>query len=233
MPPTIASRWTAVKTPCESCVNPPTESSRFILPRFSVSSLASPKTAHTSRAQPAAYLYRLGLAALIFPMVRSAFILAVQLVSGVLLVSFGWGFDVLSEFLRNPARAGLTVVVMAGVLASIFLRLDFKPLRRGSVPIGKQNLQLGVLFIASLFLLWFLPFADRRSILTLRHDYWRDLGLLLFCIGVSVRPRQRQRDEDSPAKPLSRFAFPDCGGGQIHDISVRLKVATAPPENAV
>ena len=120
-------------------------------------------------------------------MVRSAFILAVQIVSGVLLVSFGWGFDVLSEFLRNPARAGLTVVVMAGVLASIFLRLDFKPLRRGSVPIGKQNLQLGVLFIASLFLLWFLPFADRRSILTLRHDYWRDLGLLLFCIGVSVR----------------------------------------------
>jgi protein-S-isoprenylcysteine O-methyltransferase Ste14 len=120
-------------------------------------------------------------------MIRSAFILAVQLVPGVLLVSLGWGVNDLSGFLRNPARAGLTVVVIAAVLAAIFLRLDFQPLRKGPAPIGKQNLQLGVLFILSLSLLWFLPFADRRSILTLRHDYLRDLGLLLFCIGVTVR----------------------------------------------
>ncbi|MGA7629535.1 MAG: isoprenylcysteine carboxylmethyltransferase family protein, partial [Terriglobales bacterium] len=54
-------------------------------------------------------------------------------------------------------------------------------------PVGNQSFQLGVLVILSLSLLWFLPFADRRSILTLRQDYWRYLGLLLCCIGVAVR----------------------------------------------
>jgi protein-S-isoprenylcysteine O-methyltransferase Ste14 len=120
-------------------------------------------------------------------MSRSAFILAMQWLPGVLLVLLGWGFDDLPAFFLNAARSGLAAVVIAGVLTAVLLRLDVHPLRRGSTPVGNQSLQLGILLILSLYLLWFLPFADRRSILTLRHDCWRYLGLLLCCIGVTVR----------------------------------------------
>ena len=44
-----------------------------------------------------------------------------------------------------------------------------------------------VLLLLSLCLLWFLPFADRRHILTFRQEYWRYPGLLLCCIGIVVR----------------------------------------------
>ena len=118
---------------------------------------------------------------------RSALILGVQLLPGILLVLLGWGFDDLSAFFLNAARSGLVALVLAGVLTAVLIELDFNPLRKGSTPVGNQSLQLGVLLIMSLSLLWFLPFADRRSILTLRHDYWRYLGLLLCCIGVTAR----------------------------------------------
>jgi protein-S-isoprenylcysteine O-methyltransferase Ste14 len=120
-------------------------------------------------------------------MYRSAFILAVQVLPGILLVLLGWGFDDLPPFFLNPARSGLAAVVLAGVLAAVLLGLDFHPLRRGLTQVGNQSRQLGVLLILSLSLLWFLPFADRRNILTVRYDYWRYLGLLLCCSGVSVR----------------------------------------------
>ncbi len=126
-------------------------------------------------------------AALHLPMLRSAFLLAVQLVPGILLVLLGWGCDDLPAFFLNSARAGLAAVVLAGAATAVLLRLDFYPLRRGSTPKGNQSLQLGVLLILSLSLLWFLPFADRRNILTLRHNYWRYLGLMLCGIGVGVR----------------------------------------------
>jgi protein-S-isoprenylcysteine O-methyltransferase Ste14 len=120
-------------------------------------------------------------------MSRSGFILALQVLPGVLLVLLGWGFDDLSAILRNPAQAGLAAIALAGVAAAVFFRLDLHPLRRGSTPLGSQRLQLGVLLLLSLFLLWFLPFADRRKILTLQRDYWRYFGLLLCGIGVAVR----------------------------------------------
>jgi protein-S-isoprenylcysteine O-methyltransferase Ste14 len=120
-------------------------------------------------------------------MLRSGFILFIQLMPGIFLVMLGWGFDNLSALLLNPARGGLAVVALAGVAAVHLFGLDLRPLRRGSTPAGNQSLQLGVLLLLSLSLLWFLPFADRRNILTLKHSYWRYLGLLLCCIGVTVR----------------------------------------------
>jgi protein-S-isoprenylcysteine O-methyltransferase Ste14 len=121
-------------------------------------------------------------------MLRSGFFLfVVQLMPGFFLVMLGWGFDNLSALLLNPARGGLAVVALAGVAAVLLFGLDLRPLRRGSTPAGNQSLQLGVLLLLSLSLLWFLPFADRRSILTLKQSYWRYLGLLLCCIGVTVR----------------------------------------------
>ena len=87
----------------------------------------------------------------------------------------------------NPARAGFAAVTLAAVVTAAACNLNIHPLRRGSRPVGSQSLQLGALLLLSFALLWFLPFADRRQILTLRHEYWRYVGLLLYCIGVSVR----------------------------------------------
>ena len=120
-------------------------------------------------------------------MLRAIFILALQLLPSLLLVAFGWGFDDLSTFFLNPARGGLVALILAAGIAALFLGLDLQPIRIGSEPVGDQSLQLGVLLLLSLSLLWFLPFADRRRILTFKPNYWRYLGLLLCCVGVSVR----------------------------------------------
>jgi protein-S-isoprenylcysteine O-methyltransferase Ste14 len=118
---------------------------------------------------------------------RSGLILAIQLVPGILLMLLGWGFNDLLEFFRNPARLGLVVLVLGGALVGGWWGLDFHPLRKGTIPPGWQSLQLGILLLLSLSLLWFLPFADRRGILTFKCDYWRFVGLFLCCIGVTVR----------------------------------------------
>jgi protein-S-isoprenylcysteine O-methyltransferase Ste14 len=120
-------------------------------------------------------------------MLRSVSILAGQLSICALLVLLGWGFDKLPALFLNPARGGLAVVVLIGATAAVFSAVDFHPLRRGTTPVGNQSVQLGILLLFSLALLWFLPFADRRNILTLKHSDWRYVGLLLCCIGVAAR----------------------------------------------
>jgi protein-S-isoprenylcysteine O-methyltransferase len=120
-------------------------------------------------------------------MPRSALILAIQAVPAILLVFAGWGFDKLPAFFANPARSALAVATLAACSAGILLRIDFNPLRRGETSATDENAQLGALLLLSLAFLWFLPFADHRRILTLHADYWRYIGLLLCCIGLSVR----------------------------------------------
>jgi len=118
---------------------------------------------------------------------RSASVLAIQIVPCIFLVLLGWGVDDLRAFFLNPTRLGLGILALVAAFAAVILGLDLHPLRKGSTPVGNQNLQLGILLLLALFLLWFLPFADRRTILTLNQDYWRYLGLLLCGIGVCVR----------------------------------------------
>ncbi len=120
-------------------------------------------------------------------MVRPAVTLAVQLLPAILLVLLGWGLDDLPAFFANPARAAFAALVVAAALAAFLLRLDMDPLRRGATPAGTQTVQLAVLLILSLALLWFLPYADRRTILTLRHEYWRDIGVLCCVLGAALR----------------------------------------------
>jgi protein-S-isoprenylcysteine O-methyltransferase Ste14 len=120
-------------------------------------------------------------------MLRSVFVLVVQLLPCVFLILLGWGFDDLPAFVMNPARSGFAAIVLAAATAAIFLRIDLHPLRKGTAATGNQNVQLAILLILSLAVLWFLPFADRRKILTLKHEYWRYVGLLLCSIGVAVR----------------------------------------------
>lgn len=120
-------------------------------------------------------------------MLRSAFVLGIQLLPAIVLVMAGWGFDNLPAFFANLARNGLAIAILAAFSVGIVLRIDFNPLRRGDTPAAHENLQLGVLLLLSLVLLWFLPFADRRQILMLQCEYWRYIGLLFFCIGIIVR----------------------------------------------
>jgi protein-S-isoprenylcysteine O-methyltransferase Ste14 len=128
-------------------------------------------------------------------MFQSGFILTVQLLPGILLILLGWGFDDLTAFFLNPARLGLAAVVLVGAVTAVVFRLDSRPLRRGLTPADNQSWQLALLLLLSCALLWFLPFADRRSILTFHHSYLdgygphycRYLGLILCVIGVTVR----------------------------------------------
>ncbi|MGO8984416.1 MAG: methyltransferase family protein [Terriglobales bacterium] len=120
-------------------------------------------------------------------MLRSACTLAVQLLPGVLLLLLGWGLNDAPGFFRNPARSGLVALALMAAAVATLLQLDVYPLRRGIAPVGNQSLHLAVLMLLSLALLWFLPFADRRGLLTFHHERWRYLGLLLCCMGVAVR----------------------------------------------
>jgi protein-S-isoprenylcysteine O-methyltransferase Ste14 len=120
-------------------------------------------------------------------MLKSSLTLTVQLLTAVVLVLFGWGYQDLSSFFQNPVRAGLAIAIFAAAVSVVFLKLDIHPLRKGNMPTGSESLQLGVLLLLSLFLLWFLPHADRRKILTFSSDYWRYLGLVCCCIGIVVR----------------------------------------------
>ena len=94
------------------------------------------------------------------------FLLALQLLVPIILILSGWGFQNLYTFLVNPARAGFAAVTLAAVVTAAACNLNIHPLRRGSRRVGSQSLQLGALLLLSFALLWFLPFADRRQILS-------------------------------------------------------------------
>jgi|HubBroStandDraft_6_1064221.scaffolds.fasta_scaffold124514_2 protein-S-isoprenylcysteine O-methyltransferase Ste14 len=121
-------------------------------------------------------------------MQRRLIVLAIQLLPILLLLLTGWGWDDWQGFFSDPARAGLVLAVILGAGWVTLLRLDLQPLRRGESPLGKQAWVLLALALASLFLLWFLPFADRRQILVLtRRPFIRYLGLGLCGGGIVVR----------------------------------------------
>jgi protein-S-isoprenylcysteine O-methyltransferase Ste14 len=126
-------------------------------------------------------------AAVSFEMDRPVLNLGAQILPVLLMILAGWGFDDVPHFFSNPARAGIAGVTLVAAFVAVIWKLDSYPLRRGTTPVRNQGAQLGVLLLLSLALLWFLPLADRRKILTLQHDYWRYFGVLLFSIGVAVR----------------------------------------------
>jgi hypothetical protein len=120
-------------------------------------------------------------------MPRNLFLLFGQLLPCILLILLGWGFGDLSRLFSNPARLGLIAAVLIGGIASSVMGFELHPLRKGTSAIGRQFPEIVALWLLSLFLLWFLPFADRRRLLTIGHDYWRYVGLLLCCIAVAIR----------------------------------------------
>lgn len=105
----------------------------------------------------------------------------------------GWGFRDLASFFENPARALWVVLVILCAALAIALRVETQPLRKGLMPTDGQNWQLATLLALSLLLLWFLPYADRRNLLTFDSSGARYLGVGLFATGAVIRIFAMQR----------------------------------------
>jgi protein-S-isoprenylcysteine O-methyltransferase Ste14 len=121
-------------------------------------------------------------------MVRKLGALVLQFAPFLGLLLAGWGFEDWRGFFIQPARAALLGVTACGALSILILKLDPHPIRRGNSPLGHQSLVLLILALASLFLIWFLPFADRRGILRLSpNEDLRYCGLLLFAVAITIR----------------------------------------------
>lgn len=96
----------------------------------------------------------------------------------------GWGFDDLRGFFAHPARAGFVGVALATLLWILAWRLDPHPFRQGTAPLGWQRLGMGFLMLTAMVLIFFLAYADRRSLLTITGaDSLRYLGLGLYAGG--------------------------------------------------
>lgn len=99
------------------------------------------------------------------------------------LMLFGWGFDDLGAFFRHPARAALLGVALLSAVLILVFRIDLQPLRKGSRPVGGQQ-GLAVLLVMGLFFICFLPYGDRRGVLTFANgDALRYLGVVLYAFG--------------------------------------------------
>jgi protein-S-isoprenylcysteine O-methyltransferase Ste14 len=118
---------------------------------------------------------------------RAAVRLVLQVVGFLAVMLAGWGFEDVSGFFAHPARAGVVVLAALGTAVALAWRLDLQPFRPGKRPVGQQPWFLLGIGVGFLFLVWFLPYADRRGILTFtRADWSRYLGLVLLAVGDAV-----------------------------------------------
>ena len=95
-----------------------------------------------------------------------------------------WGWDDWRGFLVHPARAGLVAMALITVAAVLAWRLDVQPFRKSKQGVGRQRWLLATLMLMAVGLMVFLPYADRREVLTFSGaDRSRYFGLLLFIGG--------------------------------------------------
>ena len=95
-----------------------------------------------------------------------------------------WGWDDWRGFLVHPARAGLVAMALITVAAVLAWRLDVQPFRKSKQGVGRQRWLLPTLMLMGLGLMAFLPYADRREVLTFSGaDGSRYFGLLLYIGG--------------------------------------------------
>ncbi len=104
---------------------------------------------------------------------------------GLILVS--WGLDDLRGFIAHPARAGLLGWALLGLTVVLVRGLDLQPFRRGKRSVGRQRWVLATAMVIALVLTFFLPYADRRGMLTFTNgDVLRYAGLIFVIIGDTV-----------------------------------------------
>jgi protein-S-isoprenylcysteine O-methyltransferase Ste14 len=112
--------------------------------------------------------------------------LLVQLVLTWGLVFFGWGIDDVRGFFAQPARTGLLVVGLVGMVLAVVVFPDVRPFRKGKQVVGRSVFAEWIVIV--LLLVWFVPFADRRGLFVLSDaDALRYLGLALTLVGGTVR----------------------------------------------
>jgi protein-S-isoprenylcysteine O-methyltransferase Ste14 len=121
-------------------------------------------------------------------MARKLLRLALPVFAFLLAVLTGWGLSSWREYFADGARAGVMLIAVFAAGIVLLQNLDIYILRLGKSKLGSQSWVLLTLTVASVGLLWFFPFADRRQILTLHHpQIWRWMGLTLCALGVAVR----------------------------------------------
>jgi len=113
--------------------------------------------------------------------------LFLQTVLAFTLIVLAWGLDDWRGFFAEPARAGLVAVAGLTLAAVLALRLDVQPFRKGQRPVGRQRTLLPLIIVVGLSLIAFLPYADRRGLLTFESAGWlRWLGLGLYVAGNAL-----------------------------------------------
>ncbi len=108
-------------------------------------------------------------------------------VLGVGLILTGWGWDDWRGFFAHPARVGLLAVVLLGVVPVLAGWVEVKVFRKGKKPVGRQRWLLAGLMVIGLSLGWFLPYGDRRGLLTFAgSETMRYSGLALYTVGNTL-----------------------------------------------
>ncbi len=113
--------------------------------------------------------------------------LLVQTLLVFIVLFVAWGLDDWRGFFAEPARAALVAVAGLSLAVTLALRLDVRPFRTGARPLGRQRYLLPVILLVGLALIAFLPYADRRGLLTFAaSDGLRWLGLTLYVAGNAL-----------------------------------------------
>lgn len=113
--------------------------------------------------------------------------LLARVVLGVGLILTGWGWDDWRGFFAHPARVGLLAVVLLGVVPVLAGWVEMKVFRKGKKPVGKQRWLLAGVMVLMLGLIWFLPYGDRRGLLSFAgSETMRYSGLALYTVGNAL-----------------------------------------------
>ena len=118
---------------------------------------------------------------------KTALGLLAQVVLGVGLMLTGWGWEDWRGFFAHPARAALVGVTLLGVVPVLTGWVDVQVFRKGKRPVGRQRWLLAGVMVVMMGLVWFLPYSDRRGLLSLAgSEAMRYGGLALYTAGNAL-----------------------------------------------
>lgn len=105
-----------------------------------------------------------------------------------LILLAGWGLDDLPGFFAHPARAGVILGGVVGLVLAALLRIEFEPFRKGTRPVGSQRRWMLFAGLLLFCVTAWLPYSDRRGILVFQDTgLLRYSALVLLLMGVSLR----------------------------------------------
>jgi protein-S-isoprenylcysteine O-methyltransferase Ste14 len=101
------------------------------------------------------------------------------------LIFAGWGFRDFRGFFAHPVRLAFVVCTAAVAVIVLTWMRDVQSFRKGPETVG--NWLSAAWMVMGLLAMFFLPFADRRTLLVIQADSWRYVGFALFLAGAIVR----------------------------------------------